>query len=284
MRSAITLVLLLLISVNLYSQAPVSSDFFSPSVYYTYGSYSDGKESNSISAYSTLTLNFFDHIYVGFDKLKITDNESFYDQQFFAVGAIKNLYPFYLKFNYAHIKGEFDLNSSAYDLYQLEKGTYRQFDYGNLYNLGAVYNLGRFYFGFNYTFLNQIGYWNLQVQTLEPSIDWVIDPTFVLRVTPTFTKLTDNRNLTSIHLKLSYYPLSNLFFHADGFAGERAYYFNSELLTFFNLNQTQKNLFGIKVEYLPVDLLKLIVSYQYTEFTTHSINYISAGLKYSFAL
>lgn len=276
-------IFLIILTCNI-AQPQVETDFLSPSLYYTFGDYSDGKTSRSISGYATLTLNFFDHIYLGYDNLRINDAESFYDQNMFVSGFIKNLYPFYLRFNYSHIKGEFDVDQSLYRLYSLDPDTIKSFDYTNLYNLGVSYNYGYFYFGINYTYLNAIGYIAVKSHSIEPVIDWVIDPKLVLRAAPNYTSVSDDRNLKSLYFRVSYYPTTDLFLYFDGFVGERAYYFNPELLTIFNLNQTQLNLFGFKAEYLPVPKLKIMLGFQNTKFSTHSINYFSAGIRYSIAL
>ena len=88
-------------------------------------------------------------------------------------------------------------------------------------------------------------------------------------------------NNTKFHFPLNQYTLSLKLY---GFGGERAYYYDEDLLTMFNQNETQKNLVSLRVEYDIVKELTLIGNYQYTEFQNYIIRYYVGGLKFDLDL
>jgi hypothetical protein len=114
---------------------------------------------------------------------------------------------------------------------------------------------------------------------LNLKVEYIIHPKVFLSIKPNLSKIEDGRNLFSAAFKIHYLPIHELLLKAGGFTGERAYYFDPDLLTIFNQNDTQKlQLFGT-VEYFPSYLLKLAVSFQHTKFAGYSINYYTAGVK-----
>lgn len=254
----------------LYAQAGSSS--VNPSVYYTRGNYSNGNTSDSYSAYASIQLGYSDFIFLGTDNLLINNPAWKYDQKTIVIGGIKNLYPLYLKLNYAHIKGEFDYKPFPY----------KYSDYINLYNAGFLYNVDLFYLGASVTYLNLIGFKAVESQQYELNIGWVISPGLSLFLKPNFSSVSDNRKLYSAGAKLTYLPVSSLIISLGGFIGSRAYYFNSDLLTIYNQNDTQKMGGDIRAEYWISEKLKVIGSYQYLKFDQFRINYFVGGIYLAF--
>jgi hypothetical protein len=99
---------------------------------------------------------------------------------------------------------------------------------------------------------------------------------------PSFTRLNDGKNLFSASFKLHYAPMTEMVFKIGGFAGERAFYFDSDLLTIFNQNSIQKyQVFG-QIEYSPIILFKLTAGYQHNRFADFNVDYLYAGVKANF--
>ena len=64
--------------------------------------------------------------------------------------------------------------------------------------------------------------------------------------------------------------------------GERAYFYDEDLLVIFNQDETQKKLFLGKLELNLSKNLSLPFIYQYSDFETYKIDYASAGITYKF--
>ncbi len=250
-----------------------SQSAFSPSVYYTYGNYSTTSYSNDISAYGSFKLaSKGDYLIAGFDKLKINDPKFDFDQRMIVVGIIKNVYPFYLKLNYANINGDF--NSKLNDFTQYTDKT-------NLINGGLLYNFDLFFIGFTYTYLNLDGLKSINSHQVETNFIWQASQKFILSIKPLYTYVTDGRRLFSTNVKFDL-PVSNIFkLSADISVGERAYYFNPDLLTIYNQDETQKTTASVRVEYQFIKAVRVIASYQYAEFNNFNINYFTGGLKFN---
>ena len=45
---------------------------FFPAVYYTQGTYNSNKYSSGVSLYSTIGINYYDYLTIGYDKTKLT--------------------------------------------------------------------------------------------------------------------------------------------------------------------------------------------------------------------
>ena len=132
-----------------------------------------------------------------------------------------------------HIKGNFD--------YKLFPG-YDYSDFLNLYGAEVLYNINLFYLGLSFDYSNLIGYQALVIKHYGASILWLINPNFSLELKPLYTSITDGRKLYAALLALNYSPTKSLTLKLYGFGGERAYYYDEDLLTMFNQNETQKNL------------------------------------------
>ncbi len=267
------------IFVLLVQNGVAGSTYVSPSFYFTYGDYSNKNVSTSFVFYNTLQLTEKFFLVNSYDNLTITAPNSAgwsYKQQMLSGGVFANFFPFYYKFTYAHLKGDFKLKGYSGADYS---------DYSNLYNLDFVYYKNLFYYGFSYSYINSHGVLtadSLEKQSahqLSLKLEYIIHPKVFLSLKPNFSKIEDGRNLYSVAYKIHYLPLPELLFKVGGFIGERAYFFDPDLLIIFNQNETQKlQVFGT-VEYFPSYLLKLAVSFQHSEFAGYSIDYYTAGVK-----
>jgi hypothetical protein len=59
----------------------------------------------------------------------------------------------------------------------------------------------------------------------------------------------DKRSLLSSIITLNYYPSYSFYVKAEASFGKRAYYFNNDMLTFFNQDDTQNFAFYSKLDY-----------------------------------
>lgn len=263
------LILFFFLPVFLQLKAQSDSLYLSPSVYFTHGFYSDKTNSDAISFYNTLeTVKKF-YLINHFDNLAIKHNEWDYDQNTFLAGVLADLFPFYLKLNYAHYAGAY--SASNFD--------YSYNDYTNLYNIDVSCYTDSWYLGTSYVYSNKIGFANQQTNQVTLRVEKIISLNVFLSLKPTYSKSIDGRGYYSLFAKIHYQPDTDILLKAGGFAGKRTNYFDSDLLTFFNQEDIQKyQVFG-QAEYDAFKWLRLIFSYQSTAFEHFRINYIVFGIK-----
>ena len=263
------LIILCFISANLTSAQSVVT----PSVYYTYGAYSNENNSKDYSGYLSIKLAARgDYMIAGYDKLLITNPDYEFDQKMFVAGIIKNQYPFYLKLNYANING--DYNSSLDPLLNYTDKT-------NVINGGILYNFDLYFIGVSYTYTNLNGLSSVNSNQIGADFIWNTSSNFILSIKPLYTKVSDGRSLVSSNIKFDFPISTKVRFSAEGSFGKRAYYFNPDLLTIYNQDETQKTTISVRGEYQLFKFLRLITSYQYAEFDSFNIKYIIGGLKFS---
>lgn len=260
----ISLVLLICTAAN----AQINNSFH-PSVYYTFGDYSNNTRSNSIAVYGKIDLKLNDYIAAGYDRLNIDNSEWYYDQNFFTIGGQKNLYPFYLKLNYALVDGTFDskLFEYSYD------------DEIHLVNGSISYNIDYYRFGLRATYQSLVGFLSLNTTHSEIEIQWNPSRNFVLSFTPGYTYTTDDRSLYSVGGEIFYSPSKFMNLSLVGFLGQRVMYYNPDYMTFYSQYETQKSSGAAVIRLFTDKPVNLIFSGQYTDFTDYLIRYYSAGIK-----
>jgi len=241
-----------------------------PGFYYTYGNYSSNASSRSFAGYLPFVFNLKHTFVLGYDNLRINTPDWIYDQQTYNAGTILSFDPVYLKFNYAYLNGDYSEKTT----------TYSYADKTNILNFETIFRIRLFYLGISYAHLNMDG-GILQQSTdqFTGRIEWAVDPRVYLSVKPGYVKIKDGRKLTSVAAKIHYLPVNQVLIKAGGMFGQRAYYFDSDLLTLFNQNETQKKQYFGQFEYSPSSKFRIILSYQHAEFETYSINYYIAGIK-----
>ncbi len=267
MKTPVLLGALILGVCPVFSQP--STTTFLPAGYYTAGLYSNGNRSNSYAGYATVALRGLDYVVAGYDGMTIQSSLWSYDQQFFVVGGMKNLYPFYVKVNVGRIDGTFRLAGQRY--------SYN--DQTDILNGVFLYNVDLFYVGATYTFMSVRGYTNVRSNQIGLQGDWLLDPALSVSIRPLYSRVTDGRSLISVGGEVSYAPWRTLLLRMSGMVGKRAYYFNSDLLTVFNQDETQKSLWGIRMEYTVTSGLTLIGSYQSAGFSGYTVRYAAIGAR-----
>lgn len=250
------------------------STYLSPSVYYTNGVYREGRTSNSLAFYNVLQLTKNFYLVNHYDHLEVKSSEWDYMQQTFLAGIFIDVLPLLMKFNYAHYKG--DYNHLPFH--------YKYSDFTNLYSGDIFYYTDGFYLGAAYTHLNKIGYENRMINQVTLRLEKILSDDIFISLKPSYTKLSDGQNLFSAAIKMHYLINSNLLLKLGGFGGERAYYFDTDLLTIFNQDDIQRYQLFAQAEYSFIKELKLIIAYQHTKFNLFEINYFIAGIKASLFL
>jgi hypothetical protein len=245
---------------------------FTPSLYYTYGDYSNQNYSNSFAGYATLAIKNSDFITGAFEQLKINNDEWAYNQTMLTAGYTKAIYPFYIKLNYSHVMGGLDY----------VRIPFTPTDFLNVYNTNFIYNYYLFYFGTSFIYQDVNGLKSVVTKQFKFNIDWIASSKITFSISPLYTTVTDGRSLTSVYSKLKYTPVKLLTITIGAMAGKRAYYFDENLLTIFNQDETQKKLYGARVEFNLTEQFKLPIVVQYSEFETYDIKYFTAGVVFKF--
>ncbi|MHC1736497.1 MAG: hypothetical protein AB9882_00645 [Ignavibacteriaceae bacterium] len=255
------------------------STYISPSFYYTYGDYSNSMSSNSFAFFNTLQISERLYLLNSYDNLNIKTPGQIgwkYNQQLILGGLYYNAYPYFIKGNYAYILGKFNFSSD---------GSYNYNDVSHLFNLDFIYYQNLFYYGASYNYFMANGILNAdslktrRIHQLTLRWEYIVSPDLFLSIKPNYTKVDDGRDLLSVEVKSRYLLMNRVVLTAGGFYGSRAYYFDSDLLTLFNQNYTQKyRVFG-QVDFYPFDKISVSAGYQHTKFSEFSINYLIAGIK-----
>jgi hypothetical protein len=251
------------------------STYLSPSAYYTHGNYSNKAYSNAATFYNTLQLKQNLFLLNSYNNLKIINPQWDYKQQNFIAGINYYFFPYFLRLNYAHIKGDYMAKILFDEDYS---------DFTNVYNLDLYLYSDMNYAGAAFTFLNLTGFNTLQIYQLTLRYERIISNDWYFAIRPNYTSATDGRSMFSTSIRLHYALTPHIILKTGGFAGERAYYFDSDLLTVFNQYETQKHQYFFQADYFPVYNFGLIFLYQNTKFETYSINYFSIGTKINLLL
>jgi hypothetical protein len=243
-----------------------------PSVFYTYGDYDNNSLSNGITAFGTLEFNYKDYITFGYDAIKIENNSWNYNQKMGIVSITKNLFPFYANFIYSHLQGDFDYKPFIY----------KYSDYINIYSLNLTYNFGLNFVTAGGDYQNVNGFYNLVNRHYEIGYTRLVGTKLSLSIGITKSVISDGRDLTAVSLGWTYRAAKNVFLFANAMLGERAYYFSTLKLTYFNQNETQKGNISAGISYIFADKLKLSGSFTGSKFDEYSINYFAFGAGYFF--
>ncbi|MBI2416912.1 MAG: hypothetical protein HYV28_03250 [Ignavibacteriales bacterium] len=252
-----------------------------PSYYLTYGKYSVDKYSLSNAVYATAGINYQWYPTVAYDNLMIKSNDWKYRQQTILGGFTYNSYPNSFKAYYAYLPATFSY------LPRLAAGT-PSFDYSNFSNLLA-FEANRYIDEWNlgaaFVHMHAIGpvanvketQSSLQL-TLRAEYQFMDELTVTLRPS-FFSSQRDGRELFSTAIKAQYQFAPGVILKAGGMAGVRAYYFDTDLLTVFNQDESQTQSLNIQCDYTISGSISAAALYVHSEFNGFQINYFGFGLK-----
>jgi hypothetical protein len=270
MKYLLILPLLFLIAANLYAD----STYLTPSVYYTRGEYNDGRYSDSYAGFLSIGT-WQQRVLFSYDQLRIADPEWQYNQKYFNAGAILGLTNFFVKPNYGHLSGH--LGGLNY--------------HNDIYSIDAFYTNYTLYLGGSYTFQSNGGYFTedliegaKDINQVMLRFEYIPHWRVLLSVKPVYTYVSDGRNLFGASFRFHYLPFDKLLLKVHGFAGERAYFFDPDLLVIYNQDDTQKYLASAQLEYLLSPHFHLIGGFQHTSFGSYKINYYFGGIRTNFMI
>lgn len=281
-KTLLITVALLIFTFSAYGQEVLS---VTPSYYFSYGDYSNGTLARAHSLYTTVNLGNSIFPTIGYENQLLNrnvtdlatglDSSWKYRQQNFVGGLLFSDYPNYVKVYYAHLKGV-----------MTDKWNPSYSDYTNIYTIDySDYNEG-LSLGVSTTYLNAIGNLNANLlhhqQTIQGTarIEYTVSDNVFLSVKPSyFYSMIDKRKLWSASIKAQYLLDERMLLKAGGIVGKRAYYFDSDLLTVFNQDDTQKQCAFVSTEVFPGDGFTLTAAFLYSEFTDYHINYYVVGVR-----
>ena len=277
-KTAFIAVVALVFQFVLYGQEIIS---VTPSYYFTYGDHSNGYLSRSNSVYLSSNIDYSFTPTIAYDDMKITGNFN-YHQQTFLGGLLYSDFPHYAKFYYAHLKGDYRANSDpVYDM-----SIFNYSDFTNIYSLDySIYDDG-WCVGASLTYINAIGILTkdslLHQQSLQETGRIEFSPSDIISfsIKPSrFISKIDGRTLYSASFRLDIHPVSDVTLKGGCMIGKRAYYFDPDVLTVYNQNETQiQNTFA-QYEFSPISGVSFIASYIYSKFLTYHIKYYVAGVQ-----
>jgi hypothetical protein len=252
------------------------SSFVGPSVYYTNGSYSDENTSRSFAFYNLLqvsrNLSFIQH----YDNLLIKNPEWNFRQHSFLGGVIADFNPVIFKLNYGHYTGDY------LDNYSTSQLSFNYSDMTEVISSDIIYYSNWSYLGLSYTFITTDGFAEKNVHQAVLRFDKLIAPELFVSIRPSASIIQNGITLFSTSLKLNYYASKYFIVRAGAVAGERTFYFDTDLLLFFNQNDIQKYAFTGQLEYIFSNNLALITAYSHNAFKSFEVNYFVAGIRTGF--
>lgn len=268
------LIIFIILAAVLQTAAQIKLNSFFPGVYYTYGDYRGQNSSSSFAFYLPVLFNDHDYVVFGFDQLTIKNDFWEYEQNMFVGGLIKNLYPVYVKFNYAALGGNY---KELYSTSSYSDNTY-------LLHGALIYNYNLFFFGASFTYLDLTGLNTIVSKQYQFTADWLIDPKISFGLQLQHFDVSDGRRLYSAGLNVFYTINKEFNLDLNFLYGERAFYFNNVLLTIYNQYETQKILGVLRASYKVNPQISLIPSFQFAQYEGYNIMYYSAGLRYHLSL
>ena len=254
--------------------AQEDSVYTSFSGFYTGGQVEPGRASNSYSGYLTLGYGAAG-ITGGYDNLKIDSVGWDYTQKSYVIAPYYYFGSFFVKAAYMGISGDFNLYPSStggvtYN-FATDKTKIYSFELGNF---GYYYTAG-----LGYTHSKLTGYKHLFVDQYTARYQFVPDYRWLFGVRPTHTSTTDGRKYFSCMFRANYLVIPYLVAKASVNIGNRMYYFDNDLLTVFNQDQTQNKNFGLELDYY-MGKFVLQGAWQYNEFEKQPTRYFILGVKY----
>lgn len=272
---------LLLITLFLFSFVYADSLQVYSAFFGVYGNYSDGVNSKAGSGYVTLGLNYRHHLTVGYDYLYKDGGSWSYKQQTGTLGSTLNFDPFYIKASYGHINGKYEDTTS-----------YTSTDYLNIYSGELLFRTGALYLGAGANYVNLNGFENRDIYQAIGRIDYYYGYIWYLSVRPTYTSVRttnavgsvmgkNKRDLFSVGFKFNHLITTGWVGKIGGSFGKRAYYYDNELFTIYNQDETQEMMLSAGIDWYPNWNTVVNVGFQYNKFDGYEVNYLIAGVKFS---
>lgn len=261
--------LLVFVINSLFAQE--SFTLFYPSVYYTYGNYSNNIKTRAFSFYSSVNHNSDYMFGLAAENLNLSQQDYSYNQQSLILSNTIPYFPFYFKYAVGGQKGKTNL-----PLFPEINSSYKSL----LFSLENLFYFDYSYLGMGCNYFNSND--SLKSLTFFIRGETFLSYSFYVSVKPTFYTNNENEKLFSISLKGLYWFNKDLMLKGEVVIGKRKFYFDNDLLTFFNQNEIQKGVYSLLAEYAVIPNLTIAASYIHTKFDGYSINYIVGGVRGNF--
>ncbi len=269
-----TFFILIISSFVLCAQESYTLITLSP--FYTYGKYTNQISSSSTAIYGSVNFNGELIFSSGYDKISLKGNQWSYDQSSIYLSTIKKLSSFYFKLAGVYIKGNFNDAISEFFNYKDENLSL---------TTEVIYNFNWNYLGLAYNYVNSSkGFQILKASNIILRYDTFLDYYTYLSIRPNIYLENSGKKFLSLSTKLSYWFNASLVGNLNLTLGNRRYYFDNDLLTFYNQYYVQKIVGGVGLEYSVLDELTLSGGYLHTKFENFNINYFFLGLRTKFNL
>jgi len=280
----ITLVTIFVLIALAKNNAQIKLTSFSPSTFYTYSNYSDGGTANSVSGFATLGINYRDFITAGYSQLLIkhptsasnSNNGYEYNQKMLSLGGTKNVYPFYIGFFYSRVIGDYRSNPAGFSYT----------DNLNVFDMNLLYNSDLYFFGLAGNYITLDGFYNMNIEHYSAVIKRLFGTNIIFSAAFIQSVVSDGRNLSSVKFDFDYIISNSFSLNGSGAFGQRAYFYDDQILTIFNQNETQKLNLSLSAKYFITSNLSLIINYSFTEFAAsrqsnaYNISYLATGISY----
>ncbi len=257
----------------------------SPGVFYTHGKYSDSRYSHDLAAYGTVGVRSRHFLTLVYDNIFIEHDEFTFRQEMGIAALLLSRQPWAVKFDYGQIVGRF----------RLKNPVERLRDESQIYSAELLYWRPTFTLGVSVSSIpvtimirdddrnpSDPGGFSHDAQQTTLRGEVVLHPQWRAILRPSHTWDKDGRRLYSTTAQLNYQPTQRLLLKISLLLGERAYYFDNDLLTIYNQNETQRELLSAKAEYELGEHAALVGEYINTRFDGYSITYTVLGLKTRF--
>lgn len=250
------------------------SIYTSYSGFYTGGQINSAKTSASYSGYLGIGYGL-EGLNAGYDYLKIDSTGWNYTQKSYVVSPYYYFSSFYVKAAYMGITGDFNIDP-AYT-----GGTKYTFSSDNTKVMSVeLGNYGYYYsMGIGYTRTKLSGYKGIKVDQYTARYQFVPEYHWFFGVKPIYAKANDGRSYFSCNFRVNYLIIPYLIGKVSYTLGNRVYYFDNDLLTIFNQDQTQNKNFGIELDYYWGKSV-IQAGWQYNEFEKEPTRYLILGFKY----
>ncbi|MCR4416693.1 MAG: hypothetical protein NUV92_02970 [Ignavibacteria bacterium] len=267
--------LTLFYSIPLFSQG---SFFFQPSIYFTYGDYSDRTNSQQYSVFSTFSWNNYDYLVLGYDRINIKNKTRNLRWEYY-----QNNFSGGIHYWLSELKMKLKL-----DLLKID-GNYKDdyisnnlVDDGYLISPEIVLGVYPFYYGAGFSYFKQTGNNNLNAKQIYLRTDYYPHYKFLINTILSTHLISDGRKQTSLQLSLLYFPFYELSIKGSVSIGSRSFFYNPDLMVFYNQLETQISNYSVQVNYNFYKNFVAAIQYQRANFNSYRINYFVFGIKTPF--
>lgn len=244
-----------------------------PSGYFTYGNYSDKTKSNQFSLFLSTSSNSIDYFVLGYEDISLKNDLWNYSQKNYSAGIHYWFLDYKLKFKIDGVILDSDYKDNSLSIPDYLSGV--------LISPEIVKGIYPFYFGGGYAVFNQSKNQKFTSHQVYLRTDYYPHYKFLINTLASLNFSSDGNELVSLQTTLSYFYNYELTFSSSFMIGSRKYFYNPDLMVFFNQLETQTSNYTARVDYNFYKNFIMTFVYQHSTFLNYSINYFVFGIKTS---